>query len=944
MSDHETPDFLGVSSSELPDAVALPADVGPVRLLTEGGIVQDVHLRFKLTSDIFVWDVRAGGNGMVLLCARKAGHDPDMYLSMALKTVRLGREFSGPAIRRFKTECEVWFLNSHLGGVMPATEYFELDARPFVSMPVVFGQYTHGVNLRQYLRHRPFSRHAAAIVACFAAQGLALIERDGRRIVHGDIKPENFLMYQCLPMISDFGSAALYGDVPADGRFATRGYLPPEAELSGAIEHVTGDVWSFGRVLYDILRASDAPVRASTNYEKLSRRLQELCDGCLSSMPYSRPVGFISVHEELVDIAQGFIDLNEVDLPVDLHLGIALRETYKQFGPVFDFIRSNAGQIEALRAFGYTPEALSLSSSITRDSRVDPSATYARARALVDSGEFVEAKALLILLLERLDASEGHFEELRERAWNELGIVYRRLRRWDLAHRALLEAAGCAREQKHFIQAHINRAATYMDSGNEAEARTIFMQLMKLVPDDPEVLIAYAVMERQLGHLETARSVMQRASISNPANHAVHQLFAEILGELDAWSDCLLECDMALRTGATPREIGRLVLLVGRYNEEARSSATYRSIMSGAMEEQQQAWAREIDSLAGLVAVRRERDLKRAEDAGLLIARSELWVPESVQRDISPVAPRGEPAPPATWTDFDSAMRWFSKFRNGARPPSAEEGARLVSFAGLAMTESRYSDALDAAELLKMSVSHDNEGVPYSVRGRLLASLTLGQMGKFSTAWEEAIGAISEVEPLHVAEANLDVVDSAIAVAIQSSKGAPSQESVLNMFARQVRFRESAWGRLDERTLRSRHNYALHLDALERCDEAALEMEAVVRERRETLGYEDESTLNSTLMLCGIIGRAGDWQRATWLAEQAWQEILDVCGKDDPRYFIAIEEWAMCLAKSGKVDTATDLLRQALDQLDSSALPENDRGDLHRMLSEDLKEMLELKN
>lgn len=132
-------------------------------------------------------------------------------------------------------------------------------------------------------------RRSAMHITC----GLDFLHRgrchEGRRIIHGDIKPENVILVGDRWQLADFGIATFTETTGETIRGLTRAFAPPEylvaAEL-GLPTNATaaGDIWSLGTSLIDALRVS-VDSKDSPAYETLAFVVSQ----CLSEMPRDRP-------------------------------------------------------------------------------------------------------------------------------------------------------------------------------------------------------------------------------------------------------------------------------------------------------------------------------------------------------------------------------------------------------------------------------------------------------------------------------------------------------------------------------------------------------------------------------------------------------------------------------------------------------------------------------
>jgi serine/threonine-protein kinase len=191
-------------------------------------------------------EIGSGGMAVVYL-ALDAKHDR----RVAVKVLR--PELSsliGPD--RFIHEIQVAARLNH-PGILPVYDSGESDSYLFYVMP-----YVEGESLREKLDREGALRleEALNIVANVAS---ALDHAHSRGVIHRDVKPENILLYQGVPMLMDFG-IALAASAATDARLTHTGllvgtprYVSPEQAAGEREIDGRSDQYSLACILYEML-------------------------------------------------------------------------------------------------------------------------------------------------------------------------------------------------------------------------------------------------------------------------------------------------------------------------------------------------------------------------------------------------------------------------------------------------------------------------------------------------------------------------------------------------------------------------------------------------------------------------------------------------------------------------------------------------------------------
>ncbi|MET8051461.1 protein kinase [Streptosporangium sp. NPDC005286] len=198
-----------------------------------------VGRRYRLVSP-----VGRGGMGMVW-----HAHDVLLDRDVAVKELILpyGLDHAGKqgAHRRMLREARSAARLSH-PGIVTVHDVVEEDGRPWIVMELV-----RAWSLEQAVRQSgPLPVVQAAEIGIRVLDALRHAHAAG--IMHRDVKPGNVLLTSDRVVLTDFGIAAIEGDVTITQTGLLMGspaYIPPE-RLSGRQVTQSSDLWSFGATLY----------------------------------------------------------------------------------------------------------------------------------------------------------------------------------------------------------------------------------------------------------------------------------------------------------------------------------------------------------------------------------------------------------------------------------------------------------------------------------------------------------------------------------------------------------------------------------------------------------------------------------------------------------------------------------------------------------------------
>ncbi|MEV4803613.1 serine/threonine-protein kinase [Nonomuraea sp. NPDC049421] len=188
--------------------------------------------------------VGRGGMGTVW-----RAHDELLDRDVAVKEVRLptvlDEELRAELCARTEREGRATAMVAH-PSVITVFDVVTEDDRPWIVMELL-----HARSLEQLIKEEgPLHPRKVAEIGRQILGALRAVHAKG--ILHRDVKPSNVLVTEDRAVLTDFGLAALEGDVSitqAGIVLGSAGYIAPERVL-GSKASPAGDLWSLGATLY----------------------------------------------------------------------------------------------------------------------------------------------------------------------------------------------------------------------------------------------------------------------------------------------------------------------------------------------------------------------------------------------------------------------------------------------------------------------------------------------------------------------------------------------------------------------------------------------------------------------------------------------------------------------------------------------------------------------
>ena len=251
-------------------------------------------------------------------------------IKIAFKTFQKHLFFDSMSREAFEREAKIWMQLSTLPHITIVLGLEFFDNRPFIKMLAVTPGPNGEITVRDLLkRERPSVKQAWSF-ALQIARGMQYAQLKVPGIVHGDLKPENLLLFELrLLQISDFGLAQVVSELDPQAQLeSTWAYRAPECWDAPVFISPSCDIYAFGVILFELLTWT-LPFHATTREEWITAHrkgqarppkgfpqegteaaLMSLALECLQKNPQDRPREFESLCVRLEQLADNHEDLS----------------------------------------------------------------------------------------------------------------------------------------------------------------------------------------------------------------------------------------------------------------------------------------------------------------------------------------------------------------------------------------------------------------------------------------------------------------------------------------------------------------------------------------------------------------------------------------------------------------------------------------------------------
>lgn len=501
---------------------------------------------------------RRGGMGVVFICrlVRSSGDDPDAETHVAIKTFQRRFFFESNCRIAFLVEAKLWTQLSDIPHVLPVLGIEEIEDQPFIIMPAVPPGPNGEITLHDYLKTGALEPARVLRAATEVSLAMSLANAAVKGIVHGDLKPHNFLVMREAVFVADFGLARAGhmapGALQLEGTWA---YQAPETFETLEFSEKS-DIYAFGVSILELLsgkplfsantrkewaacHAAQTPTYPQVA-EPFGRNLVELAMACVAKDPGKRPGSFAEINQALNRIANGWD-------PVQHLMWMMNSAQLKHFS---NELRSRTAFARAsgLIKIGEHEAALEILESVPED-LLDGETRILKGTALSLAGRDQEA------IGEYETALRDDLEErLRMHGQCELALSLKRLGRFDEAidlFKALLHRV----PNDLLPNVVINLATVYMQAKQLEEGERLLSKYVHKHGDQPLAWLNLGWIRELLDRPGEALDDYDRALRIAPGNgEALVRRAAVLMDSLDRVHEAWMALDLAFDQGFESRE------------------------------------------------------------------------------------------------------------------------------------------------------------------------------------------------------------------------------------------------------------------------------------------------------------------------------------------------------------------------------------------------------